>query len=627
MKFKLRRSSGIGACLLSACLVLVAAGIAHASGGLIEEFGVNQYRAELGDVAVGSEGGVWFLQRSSYEFFSSRIERIAPDGQLTASLAMAGGMTPMDLARGSDGNMWVTGLYFPSGEDVVDRITPTGKITEFSISTDEALRFEPHGIAAGAEGNMWFTERSDAVPSQSFIVRVTTTGAFVKFPIPTGSQPTRPEASAPGGIALGVDGNMWFTDDGHNGNGEDLIGRVTPTGHVTEFAIPTPNSGPGSIALGADGNMWFTEVRVGKVGRVTPSGDITEFNVPGLEGALNGIALGSDGNMWFGGSFQASGLGWITPAGQSHRIPASLLGSANVGSLAADSEGNIWFTDPRPFQIDIPSNSFIGRLIPPHLPANQASPTLTGETLAGSILTATPGGWSNEPSEFTYQWQACNASGDGCTDIPGALGNSYFLEPSDVGHTMRAVVSATNLAGASTVASLPSGLVRAPAEPPHGLDGPPSNNPSVLGVTMTWLFPLVGTSTKVGTLLASGLSAGTGVDVTCKGKGCPRAHISFTAAVRHGRCASRSCASAPPPLLHGELDLAGIFKGRRLRPGTKLTFRFTKPGSIGRVYFFSTRSRQVPFERDTCLTVGSTTSELVCVGPTPSGAPSKSRGS
>ncbi len=575
---------------------------------------------------MGDEGNVWFIQQSGYEFAPSAIERMTPDGQPTGSLAMAWGMLPMDIARGSDGDMWVTGFYFASGEDVVDRITPTGKITEFSISTGEALRFEPQGIAAGAEGNMWFAERSNTVPGQSSIVRITTTGVFVKFQIPTGPQPTRPEVSAPGGIALGVDGNMWFTDDGPNSNGEDLIGRVSPTGHVTEFPIPTMNSGPGAIALGADGNMWFTEVRVGKVGRITPSGEITEFNVPSLEGALNGIALGSDGNMWFGGSFQSSGLGWITPLGQSHRLPASLLDGANIESLTSDSEGNIWFTDPRPSRLGVPAYSFVGRSIPPHLPVNQASPTLTGETMAGSIVTAAPGGWSNEPSEFVYQWQACNASGDDCTNIPGALGDSYFLEPGDIGHTVRAVVSAINLAGASAAASPPSGLVRAPAGLPPGPVVPTNNNPPVLGVTMTWLFPLVGTNTRVGTLLVSGLSAGTSVDVTCKGKGCPRAHISFTAAVGHGRCARRSCASAPPPLLHGELNLASIFKGRLLRPGTKLTVRFTKPGSIGRVYFFSTRSRQVPSERDTCLMVGSTASELVCVGPTAAGMPSKSRG-
>jgi virginiamycin B lyase len=37
------------------------------------------------------------------------------------------------------------------------------------------------------------------------------------------------------------------------------IGRRTPAGLITEFAIPTAGSGPIGIAAGADGNVWFAE--------------------------------------------------------------------------------------------------------------------------------------------------------------------------------------------------------------------------------------------------------------------------------------------------------------------------------------------------------------------------------
>jgi virginiamycin B lyase len=32
------------------------------------------------------------------------------------------------------------------------------------------------------------------------------------------------------------------------------------TGDITEFSLPTANSGPARIAAGPDGNLWFTEV-------------------------------------------------------------------------------------------------------------------------------------------------------------------------------------------------------------------------------------------------------------------------------------------------------------------------------------------------------------------------------
>jgi virginiamycin B lyase len=43
------------------------------------------------------------------------------------------------------------------------------------------------------------------------------------------------------------------------------VGKVTPSGVVTEYSMPTANSGPTGIAAGADGNIWFAEYNVSKV--------------------------------------------------------------------------------------------------------------------------------------------------------------------------------------------------------------------------------------------------------------------------------------------------------------------------------------------------------------------------
>ena len=82
---------------------------------------------------------------------------------------------------------------------------------------------------------------------------------ITEFPLPTaGSQPRD-------GIASGADGNIWFTE--YAGN---RIGRITPGGTITEFAIPSPNSQPIGIAAGPDGNLWFTEQAGNKIGRISP---------------------------------------------------------------------------------------------------------------------------------------------------------------------------------------------------------------------------------------------------------------------------------------------------------------------------------------------------------------------
>src|SRR5437899_649550 len=58
---------------------------------------------------------------------------------------------------------------------------------------------------------------------------------------------------------------------------------AAPIGLLKQFKSPTANAQPRHIALGPDGNLWFTEgtdVVPAKIGRITPAGAITEFAIP-----------------------------------------------------------------------------------------------------------------------------------------------------------------------------------------------------------------------------------------------------------------------------------------------------------------------------------------------------------
>ena len=45
-------------------------------------------------------------------------------------------------------------------------------------------------------------------------------------------------------------------------------------------------------------------------------------------------------------------------------------------------------------------------------PANQSAPTMSGSTVSGQVLTASPGTWTGSPTPtFTYQWLRCDSSG------------------------------------------------------------------------------------------------------------------------------------------------------------------------------------------------------------------------
>jgi hypothetical protein len=92
------------------------------------------------------------------------------------------------------------------------------------------------------------------------------------------------------------------------------------------------------------------------------------------------------------------------------------------------------------------------------LPAATSGPTLSGVAAVGKALATTDGTW-NTSASFTYQWLRCAADGSGCGAIAGASANTYAVDASDAGHTLRAVVTATDAAGATSAWSAASPVV------------------------------------------------------------------------------------------------------------------------------------------------------------------------
>jgi poly(3-hydroxybutyrate) depolymerase len=94
-------------------------------------------------------------------------------------------------------------------------------------------------------------------------------------------------------------------------------------------------------------------------------------------------------------------------------------------------------------------------------PGNTALPVITDTTssgtfLQGDSLSTTNGTWSGAPTSFTRQWQDCDNVGGNCTNISGATSTTYVLTSTDVGHTIRARITATNSAGSTGASSAQS---------------------------------------------------------------------------------------------------------------------------------------------------------------------------
>lgn len=204
------------------------------------------------------------------------------------------------------------------------------------------------GPEAGPDGNIWFVLLPDK------IAKMTPSGSVTEYAMPPRDNPN--QLIAPRALTAGPDGNVWFTLANIN-----RIGKVTPTGTVTEYDVGGWRGygweQPGGIASGPDGNLWVTE-RL-QIARVTPSGTVTEFRIPDGSSLYDlwEITAGSDGNMWFIMK-ESNKIGKITPSGviTTYDIPRP---RSNPEDIVLGADGNIWFTEQGNM-----TQSIIGRITP-----------------------------------------------------------------------------------------------------------------------------------------------------------------------------------------------------------------------------------------------------------------------
>ncbi|HVZ39786.1 MAG TPA: hypothetical protein VHI13_10950 [Candidatus Kapabacteria bacterium] len=271
------------------------------------------------------------------------------------------------------------------------------------------------GVLADNAGNIWFGQSFGA----SQIGR-SSTGCVID---------TYPTAGATVDLALGPDGNIYFSDAAAR------LGSATPAGIITEF--PTtygtvdPIVGPGntiwfgefgprigrlsldgsplqewtvtaagiagSLVPTPDGSVWYgTDITIG---RITPAGEVEEYPI-GRSGAFN-LLYGPDGNIWFGCQFTAQ-VGMVTPAGQVslYTIDDLPMGMAfgpdnklYVGQLSyflsvvdqGGSVNNVPLTGAIPFAPHVGPDGNIWFPGNPYL--NPGVPTFTGRMTPGGVLT------------------------------------------------------------------------------------------------------------------------------------------------------------------------------------------------------------------------------------------------
>jgi streptogramin lyase len=264
----------------------------------------------------------------------------AASASITEFMAgMNAGAQPGDIVQGPGGNLW-----FTDGKGAIGKVTPSGAITEFSSGLH--AESDPQQIISGPDGNLWFTDDPFETGTPA-IGRISTSGTITEFNSGLNQDAEPIDVAEPTSIVTGPDGNVWYTDSTFFYEGRNsAIGRITPSGTLTEFEMPEAVSTPLKLIVGPDGNLWFTDPSRGPfnsaIGRITPSGTTTEFSTVGTTGAPRDLVIGPDGNIWF---TARNGIGRITPSGTITAFSSGLSAEPNLGKIINGPDGNLWFTD------------------------------------------------------------------------------------------------------------------------------------------------------------------------------------------------------------------------------------------------------------------------------------------
>jgi virginiamycin B lyase len=228
------------------------------TGGQVQEFPTPFGGSQPARITAGPDGNLWFT-----ETLGDRIGRITPSGTITEFFTGIRSLDPEDITTGPDGALWFT--VFPDPEGLVPgwvgRITTDGQMRLIPSSTQGDDVVSPLGIATGSDGNLWITG-----PGNGTVGRMTTSGALTVFHLPAGV------ASSPAFITAGPGGALYFTEQGLGSalarSAGNRIGRITTAGTIAELRIPTAGSSPDAITTASNGTLWFTELAGYNIARI-----------------------------------------------------------------------------------------------------------------------------------------------------------------------------------------------------------------------------------------------------------------------------------------------------------------------------------------------------------------------
>lgn len=213
----------------------------------------------------------------------------------------------------------------------------------YSIRNETELTLFPSGytageMAVGSDGAAWFIAIGNGSTATGYAIGRMTTAGYAAIYANSG-------ISVITSIALGPDGNIWFT--GSDSSGHPIVGRITPSAayQLYEYAQPGVSYFTPAGITRAGNTMWFiapnsTGVQLGSVttsGAVSLVTTATSSACPyNLQNADD--VYGPDGALWVGGS---SYISRVQADGSRQCFP--LPASYPYAYAPIFAGGNLWF--------------------------------------------------------------------------------------------------------------------------------------------------------------------------------------------------------------------------------------------------------------------------------------------
>ena len=377
-------------------------------------------------------------------------------------------------------------------------LTEFGYASEFGSEGSGDGQFkEPYGVAIGAGGDIFvLDDGNDRV--EKFNEAAEYLGQFGEKGSGDG------QLQAPDAVAVNSKGDVWVVNAGNerieefNENGEflrtagegiigyaegiaiDRSGRiwvsVTYGGHLAVFGedgeylkdVSSKGSEPGQLGeperltVDTKGDVWVSDYRNARVEKFSESGKyLGEFGSRGGgAGELTapyGMAVNAGHVFVSEGDrvqeFDEEG-GFIAQLG----VPGSEVGELGLPvGLAIDPAHDLLIADANNNRVELWGPEAQGAT------ANLSPPSISGTPGVGSTLAASAGIWHGSPRRsYSYQWELCNEHGEECESIVGATSSVYSVVGTDLGDTIRVVVTATNSHGSASSTSATSEPIGSP---------------------------------------------------------------------------------------------------------------------------------------------------------------------